>query len=380
MRPVRKQLGAQVEEAGERRLKFLLSTKDRDRDGDTIDPQGWILTNYLKNPVVLFAHKYDTPAVAKTISIEIAPEGLVAVAEFPSAEVYEFGHTLYLLYREGFMRAVSVGFNPVEWREREDGVDYIKQELLEWSLVPVPANPDALVQAQVKGIKTFLIENFGKEEEKMEVAKGVIPYKRTPLAPMDTPWDAGAEVREASVEDLKIMCAWYDEENPDVKYSYKLPHHKARGQHACVWRGVVAAMAALFGARGGVDIPEADRKGVYDHLAKHYQDFGKEPPEFKEYTEEELREVFKEAFEDETEIVEKAGRVLSKANEERIRKAVELLQEVLRQLEADNLENEESEQEVGKQEEKEEIGEDELRDIVRAIIEKEISKIKGRLD
>ena len=39
-------------------------------------------------------------------------------------------------------------------------------------------------------------------------------------------------------------------------------------------------MAALFGARGGVDIPSADRRPVYNHLAKHYKEFGKEPPEF----------------------------------------------------------------------------------------------------
>jgi hypothetical protein len=85
------------------------------------------------------------------------------------------------------------------------------------------------------------------------------------------------------VDDLKVICTWFDSENPDIKSSYKLPHHRAKG-YKVVWRGVAAAMAALMGSRGGVNIPEADRQGVYNHLAKHYAQFDKEPPELKAYT------------------------------------------------------------------------------------------------
>ena len=41
-------------------------------------------------------------------------------------------------------------------------------------------------------------------------------------------------------------------------------------------------MAALMGARGGVDIPTQDRRAVYNHLARHYRQFKREPPEFTE--------------------------------------------------------------------------------------------------
>ncbi|MHC1602348.1 MAG: hypothetical protein ACXQS4_03865, partial [Methermicoccaceae archaeon] len=44
-------------------------------------------------------------------------------------------------------------------------------------------------------------------------------------------------------------------------------------------RGLFAAMAALQGARGGVDIPAGERKAVYNHLAAHYADLELEPPE-----------------------------------------------------------------------------------------------------
>ncbi len=125
------------------------------------------------------------------------------------------------------------------------------------------------------------------QEGNILAKKGVIPFKETAKAPEAEAWDGAKEVRQAEISDLKVMCTWFDSENPDTKGSYKLPHHKASG-HAVVWRAVAAAMAALLGARGGVDLPEKDRKGVYNHLSKSYKQFDKEPPEFREHAEEEL--------------------------------------------------------------------------------------------
>ena len=72
-----------------------------------------------------------------------------------------------------------------------------------------------------------------------------------------------------------------------------------------VWRGVAAAMAALKGARGGVDISSADRRGVYNHLARHYREFDEEPPEFDRiYEDYEFRELLERWGFDEFEIEE----------------------------------------------------------------------------
>jgi hypothetical protein len=54
-------------------------------------------------------------------------------------------------------------------------------------------------------------------------------------------------------------------------------------------RGVQAAMSALLGGRGGVDMPDDERRGVYNHLAKHYREFDKEPPEFRAVNAETIR-------------------------------------------------------------------------------------------
>lgn len=117
------------------------------------------------------------------------------------------------------------------------------------------------------------------------MVKGAISYARahpsgTPRAVVDAPWDGSAEVKAASVDDLKVMCAWVDGAG-EAKGDYKLPHHKQAGNHSVVWKAVSAAMAALNGARTPMSIPSADRRGVYGHLVRHYREFDKEPPALK---------------------------------------------------------------------------------------------------
>ena len=123
-------------------------------------------------------------------------------------------------------------------------------------------------------------EPAGKMEEDMEV-KAAISYQSahpngTPKADEGAEWDAGREIREADIDDLKVMCAILMGD-PENKTSYKLPHHTAKG-HKLVWRAVAAGGAALMGARGGINAPEADKAGAKAHLAKHYREFDKEPP------------------------------------------------------------------------------------------------------
>jgi len=133
-------------------------------------------------------------------------------------------------------------------------------------------------------------------ERRKEFIKGVIGFRDLGKAPIETSWDGPEERRKASIEDLRIISTWFDNQKPDVKSSYKLPHHKANGQHSAVFRGVAAAMAALLGARGGVDIPSGDRRGIYNHLVKHYKQFDKEAPAFKNYSDKELEKMFPEYF------------------------------------------------------------------------------------
>lgn len=95
-------------------------------------------------------------------------------------------------------------------------------------------------------------------------------------------WDAAAVERGissgASAADLRSVYAWRDPDGePTAKGSYKFPHHHGVGGAANV-TALRAGIAALNGARGGADIPSGDRRGVWNHLAKHLRDAEVEPP------------------------------------------------------------------------------------------------------
>jgi hypothetical protein len=140
-------------------VPFKISTAAVDREGDTIDVAGWDLGNYLKNPVVLFGHDHYQPPVAKSLTTFAENGALKSRAQFTPRDISEFGYMVFLLYAEGYMRATSVGFIPKEWTyaegDRKGGMDFSRQEMLEYSCVPVPANPEALIEARsLKGIDT----------------------------------------------------------------------------------------------------------------------------------------------------------------------------------------------------------------------------------
>lgn len=138
-------------------VRFLFSDGSVDRAGDRIDPQGWETAAYKKNPVVLWAHDSFAPPIGRTINLFVDARGLVGDVEFAEPEVYPFADQIFRLVGAGFIKAGSVGFLPIEYsfskdKGREFGIDFRSQELLEFSVVPVPANANALVEAQAKRV------------------------------------------------------------------------------------------------------------------------------------------------------------------------------------------------------------------------------------
>ena len=312
----------------ERIIRFVASTKKEDRHGDTVNQAGWDLKHYNRKGVFLWAHNIvkDNPPLAKPLKAFVEKGKLKTDVQFfppdyADHDWIEFSNMIYNMYKDKIMNDVSVGFNPTkyEFAEDRDGfmpMNFFEQELLEVSAVPIGANKDVgveFIKAQDAGIdispviqwteklldgdaKLWLprpkMEKFYKTLKSSSVQvpddiKGVISYNSahsggTSKAPKEEAWDGPKEVAAADVDDLKVMCTWVDSEDAENKGAYKLPHHKAGGGHSVVWNGVKAAMGALMGARGGVDIPDGDRRGVYNHLAKHYDEFDEEAPDFKE--------------------------------------------------------------------------------------------------
>ena len=146
-------------EADARTLRFVFSDATVDHSGDSIDPKGWDLGIFKRNPVALFSHMSWDPPIGRASNVVVDGDKLVGDIEFAAAEVYDFADTIYRLVKGGFLKAVSVGFMPKEWafssdKNRPYGIDFKKQTLLEISVCPVPCNPNALGEARSLGVDT----------------------------------------------------------------------------------------------------------------------------------------------------------------------------------------------------------------------------------
>ena len=133
---------------------WTLSTFDLDRVGERIDPLGWDIKRYMDNPVVEWSHRYDIPAIGKIEGLIADNAGLHGLVFFNDKEYDPFGWAIGQRVKAGVIRAGSVGFRvlEIEIPGREDSRDgtsliFRKQELLEFSICNVPANPWALVKA-----------------------------------------------------------------------------------------------------------------------------------------------------------------------------------------------------------------------------------------
>jgi len=146
-------------------ISGVFSTADEDRHGEIVDQKSWEVSDYLKNPVILFAHDHNQPAIGKATKLFFNGDGnLEGDIQFAAKE-YPFADIIYKLYKNGYMRAFSVGFQNevVEYNEEENQVTLKKNHLFEISTVNVPANQLAL--AKSKGIDTTALEKHLSQKE-----------------------------------------------------------------------------------------------------------------------------------------------------------------------------------------------------------------------
>lgn len=166
----------------------MVSTGDVDRDYDTINPNGWRLDQYRKNPVVLWAHEATRPPIGKSTAVWVEDNKLMATALFMPRELNAFAYSIGQMYKEGYLSAVSVGFRPLKYNwvedtDRPQGIDFVEQELLEFSAVPVPANPDALVAAKSAGIDMTPIIQWAEEVIETTKDPQAIAIRQTLVTP-----------------------------------------------------------------------------------------------------------------------------------------------------------------------------------------------------
>jgi HK97 family phage prohead protease len=150
---------AAVDRQAGRVIPYILSTGAVARDGHTIAPAGWQLTNFRSNPVFLWAHESSEPPIGRLTDVSVANGALRGIVEYADADTYPFADTIFRLVKGGFLNSVSVSWDPIRWsystdRSRPGGIDFLEQELREVSQVPVPADVTAIATARASGIDT----------------------------------------------------------------------------------------------------------------------------------------------------------------------------------------------------------------------------------
>lgn len=155
-----------AEGAGDRPVVTVVGTDgSEDRHGSVINPNGWDIESYERNPVVLWGHQAaDIPAIGKTINLRRSGGQWLFDIEFATEQwrhmASNLAATTYELMRDGFLNAVSVSFIPKEWADREaktipsffaENVEYKRQELTEISVVNIGSNRNALQKALEAG-------------------------------------------------------------------------------------------------------------------------------------------------------------------------------------------------------------------------------------
>ena len=152
-----------------RKVTFVISTESRDSHGSVIRISAWDLNRFKKNGVVHYQHSMHSTNPDDVIGIGKAwVEGkeLIGEVEFEPAEINELAEKIYKKVKFGSLTATSVGFfaKSGHWGDEKKAEDpdifyFEKVELIEFSIVHVPANADT--------VKRYL-DTQQREEKKEE--------------------------------------------------------------------------------------------------------------------------------------------------------------------------------------------------------------------
>ena len=149
---------------GKNRYQATIAANENVRQPPDLDFKGLSTENYLRNPVVMWAHDSmgRSPSgglpIGRTLKLHRPKDGQI-IAEFEFLDDDPFAQRVKNAWDKGFLRAASISWIPVEsvpigdgrWRDT-------RSDLLEWSIVSVPADPDALREAHIRILDSFLEE------------------------------------------------------------------------------------------------------------------------------------------------------------------------------------------------------------------------------
>lgn len=203
-----------TKDLGDGVLEAVVTTSSIDRMAESIDTEGIDTSKYMENPVVLYGHDYEGLPIGKTLKLTEQKNKMKARFQLAVQE-YPFAATVYEMVKSGYLNAVSIGGVVNQWSE--DYRTILQMDMLEFSIVPVPANPEALItsrsfeQATGKSIEEV-------REEYQEFSRGIMLDKLKGM-PQDEIKDA-VDVLETLTARLKESAA-----QPSLTDAKKIKHY-----------------------------------------------------------------------------------------------------------------------------------------------------------
>lgn len=153
--------------AENRQAEFVISSEAVDTYGTVFRMDGWELDRFNSNPVVLYGHRSHDGNPDFVIGTgEVFRDGsqLIGRVTFEPEEDNPLAEKVFRKVKRGTLRMASIGANPKkgDWGDEKRGEDpnvlyFSRQELMEFSIVPIGSNPDALKR------NAQAIEDFKKE-------------------------------------------------------------------------------------------------------------------------------------------------------------------------------------------------------------------------
>lgn len=180
--------GVNEVEAGKREVVSVINTEAIDRDGEVVKPGGMKKKNYQGNPVVFYSHDYTQP-VGKSLWVKSGQDGNgndVLIAKTYFSDKTELARDIFGLIQDKVLNAFSIGFqslrsSPPSTKEINIRPDlknakliHRDWELLEYSVVGVPCNPEALSLAVSKGYSQATIDLIGGKAQNTEATTKAI--------------------------------------------------------------------------------------------------------------------------------------------------------------------------------------------------------------
>lgn len=182
---------------GERSDISVITDGSVDSDREIIVPKGVDFSRFAKNPIVTFGHNWYSPPIAKSLWQKLTANGswkaktqYASRPETLAKEQNWLPDTIWHLVKEGFLPGKSIGgIGKVREVTKEDidknpdwsGAKRVADEILiyEYSVVPIQANKNAIVEAIAKSLvqipEDFLQKNFPEIYETLKETQVDVP-------------------------------------------------------------------------------------------------------------------------------------------------------------------------------------------------------------